>query len=125
MKDLHMALKPKDAPGLSRFEWDDPFLIESQLNEDERMMRDAARAYATARRTAAPVSVIMTDIDRFKSFNDEYGHAAGDHALCHFADILKIERRKDDILARVGARSLLANNRRRKKKEKKEEGATL
>jgi len=61
-----------------------------------------ARAYATATRTATPVSVIMTDIDRFKSFNDEYGHAAGDHALCHFADILKIDRRQDDILARVG-----------------------
>ena len=41
-----MALKPKDAPELSRFEWKDPFLMEHQLSEDERMMRDAARAYA-------------------------------------------------------------------------------
>lgn len=41
-----MPLKPKDAPDLSRFEWDDPFLLERQLTEDERMMRDAARAYA-------------------------------------------------------------------------------
>ncbi|MBL4629435.1 MAG: acyl-CoA dehydrogenase [Roseicyclus sp.] len=41
-----MPLTPKDAPDLSRFEWDDPFLLERQLTEDERMMRDAARAYA-------------------------------------------------------------------------------
>ncbi len=42
-----MALKPKDAPDLSRFDWEDAFRLEDQLSEDERMMRDAARAYAT------------------------------------------------------------------------------
>jgi glutaryl-CoA dehydrogenase len=41
------ALKPKDAPDLSRFDWEDPFRLEDQLSEDERMLRDAARAYAT------------------------------------------------------------------------------
>jgi len=41
-----MSLHSKDAPELSRFEWDDPFLLENQLSEDERMVRDAARAYA-------------------------------------------------------------------------------
>ncbi|MFZ9685877.1 MAG: acyl-CoA dehydrogenase [Gemmobacter sp.] len=40
------ALKPKDAPDLGRFGWEDPFRLEDQLTEDERMMRDAARAYA-------------------------------------------------------------------------------
>jgi glutaryl-CoA dehydrogenase len=42
-----MALKPKDAPDLNRFDWEDAFRMEEQLTEDERMMRDAARAYAT------------------------------------------------------------------------------
>ncbi len=41
-----MALKPKDAPGLGQFTWDDPLRLEDQLTEDERMLRDAARAYA-------------------------------------------------------------------------------
>ncbi len=41
-----MALKPKDAPDLSRFDWEDPFRLNDQLSEDERMMRDSARAYA-------------------------------------------------------------------------------
>ncbi len=41
-----MALKPKDAPDLSRFDWEDAFRLNEQLTEDERMLRDAARAYA-------------------------------------------------------------------------------
>jgi glutaryl-CoA dehydrogenase len=41
-----MALKPKDAPDLGRFIWEDPFRLEDQLTEEERMLRDAARAYA-------------------------------------------------------------------------------
>ena len=41
-----MALKPKDAPDLSRFDWEDPFRLDQQLTEEERMLRDAARAYA-------------------------------------------------------------------------------
>ncbi|EGD57508.1 glutaryl-CoA dehydrogenase [Novosphingobium nitrogenifigens DSM 19370] len=40
------TLRAKDAPDLARFEWDDPFRLESQLSEEERMLRDAARAYA-------------------------------------------------------------------------------
>ncbi len=41
-----MALKPKDAPDLARFDWEDPFRLNSQLTEEERMLRDAARSYA-------------------------------------------------------------------------------
>ncbi len=39
-------LSPQSQPGLSSFSWDDPFLLESQLAEDERMVRDSASAYA-------------------------------------------------------------------------------
>ncbi|WP_294225677.1 acyl-CoA dehydrogenase [uncultured Shimia sp.] len=38
-------LAPQSKPELGSFNWEDPFLIESQLEEDERMIRDAARAY--------------------------------------------------------------------------------
>ena len=44
-----MALKPKDAPDLGRFDWEDPFRLNDQLTEDERAIRDAARAYAQDR----------------------------------------------------------------------------
>lgn len=59
-------------------------------------------AYATARRTGRPVSVIMADIDHFKVVNDEFGHAAGDAALVHFARLLCETRRGDDFAARMG-----------------------
>jgi glutaryl-CoA dehydrogenase len=39
-------IKPKDAPDLGRFDWEDPFRMSDQLGEEERMMRDSARAYA-------------------------------------------------------------------------------
>ena len=39
-------LKAKDAPDLGRFDWEDALRLDAQLTEDERMMRDAARAYA-------------------------------------------------------------------------------
>ena len=41
-----MSLKAKDAPDLNLFNWEDPFALETQLSEEERMMRDAAKAYA-------------------------------------------------------------------------------
>ena len=40
-------LKAKDAPDLGRFDWEDPFRLNDQLTEEERLLRDAARAYAT------------------------------------------------------------------------------
>jgi len=40
------SLSPKDAPELSAFSWADAFLLEDQLSGEERMIRDAARAYA-------------------------------------------------------------------------------
>jgi glutaryl-CoA dehydrogenase len=39
-------LKAKDAPDLGRFDWEDPFRLADQLDEDERMMWDSARSFA-------------------------------------------------------------------------------
>ena len=43
-----MSVRPqaKDKPSQASFQWDDPFLLDEQLTEDERMVRDTARAYA-------------------------------------------------------------------------------
>jgi diguanylate cyclase (GGDEF)-like protein len=60
------------------------------------------RAFSTAKRAALPLSVIMTDIDRFKNINDKFGHAAGDAALVHFARMVSEYRRSEDVVARVG-----------------------
>ena len=60
------------------------------------------RAFSAARRASLPLSVIMTDIDRFKYINDKFGHAAGDTALAHFARLVSDTRRQEDVIARVG-----------------------
>src|SRR5271169_1965785 len=43
-----MSVRPqtKDKPAPVNFQWDDPFMLEDQLTEDERAIRDTARAYA-------------------------------------------------------------------------------
>lgn len=48
------------------------------------------------------VSLIIFDIDNFKSYNDTYGHPSGDKIIQHFASILKENIRKVDILSRYG-----------------------
>ena len=44
--NLTTPIKAKDAPDMARFDWEDAFLLEDQLTEDERMLRDAARQFA-------------------------------------------------------------------------------
>ncbi|MBN8970243.1 MAG: acyl-CoA dehydrogenase [Rhizobiales bacterium] len=43
---MSMRLQSKDKPVQASFRWDDPFLLDDQLTEDERMIRDTAHAYA-------------------------------------------------------------------------------
>ena len=47
-------------------------------------------------------SAIMLDIDHFKSYNDSFGHPAGDEVLCHVGSILRREARAGDLVARYG-----------------------
>ncbi|MBB3111579.1 diguanylate cyclase (GGDEF)-like protein [Paenibacillus phyllosphaerae] len=47
-------------------------------------------------------TLILLDIDKFKAFNDNYGHVEGDRLLCHIANILKENVRATDIVARYG-----------------------
>lgn len=49
-----------------------------------------------------PTSVVMFDIDHFKSINDQYGHAGGDAALQHVAKLLEDSLRRSDICCRFG-----------------------
>lgn len=49
-----------------------------------------------------PVSLIMIDVDAFKSFNDKFGHIAGDRALSAVANSLQSQFRPRDLLVRFG-----------------------
>ena len=56
-----------------------------------------------AARDNSCISLIMLDIDKFKEFNDHYGHYAGDFCLIQIAEILsQTLKRKIDLLARYG-----------------------
>ena len=55
-----------------------------------------------AREDGSPVCCVMTDIDKFKHFNDTYGHAVGDQVLVQVARVLKAALRPSDILCRYG-----------------------
>ncbi len=61
-----------------------------------------ADAVARARRSAAPLCVMITDVDHFKSVNDTWGHATGDEVLKGVATSLQDQARATDIVARLG-----------------------
>lgn len=65
---------------------------------DEVAGRDAARA----QRTGEALAIVALDIDRFKSVNDEHGHAAGDMVLQVLAEILTACVRESDLVCRTG-----------------------
>ncbi len=65
---------------------------------DERMEEEMSRAD----RYGHPLSIAFIDLDRFKGFNDSYGHSAGDAALRTIATVLKNSVRRSDLVARYG-----------------------
>lgn len=59
-------------------------------------------AFATARRAGAALSLIVLDLDRFSSVNNEHGHAVGDGVLRRVALAMTASVRNGDIVARYG-----------------------
>jgi len=70
---------------------------------DETLDRELARAL----REGYPVSIVMCDIDFFKTLNDTYGHQAGDEVIRSVARFLREQARASDILCRYGGEEFL------------------
>ena len=61
-----------------------------------------------ARRSGAELSVILLDVDYFKSYNDNYGHPAGDMVLQKLADIMqRASTRAGEVVARYGGEEFI------------------
>ncbi|MEM1313338.1 MAG: diguanylate cyclase [Pseudomonadota bacterium] len=67
-----------------------------------------SRLAAEAREADEPLSLLMIDLDRFKTINDVYGHAAGDAVLREFASRLREALRGADLAARLGGEEFCA-----------------
>lgn len=76
------------------------------LNRRESMNR-LSELWACYQRYEQTFSCIMLDIDHFKSFNDNHGHAAGDHVLRETAKLLMDNVRKTDKVCRIGGEEFL------------------
>ena len=53
-------------------------------------------------------AVLLIDLDHFKSVNDDFGHAAGDHVLQEVSRVLLSETRSTDLVARAGGDEFIA-----------------
>ncbi|MEM7053945.1 MAG: GGDEF domain-containing protein, partial [Pseudomonadota bacterium] len=60
------------------------------------------RELTRAKRSDQPLSLILMDVDHFKSINDEFGHAVGDQVLVKISESLQNRIREVDIAARWG-----------------------
>lgn len=63
--------------------------------------------WATTQRCKRPMSVLMLDLDHFKSVNDTFGHDVGDQVLSHAAKLMKETSRTNDIVCRLGGEEFL------------------
>ncbi len=95
-------------------------LADELRKRDERLRDLAAKDYVTglanrrqflelldtymamSARRSEPISLVVLDLDYFRSYNEEYGHAAGDEVLRETAGVLKRVVRRNDVAARHG-----------------------
>lgn len=84
---------------LSHLVWTDG--LTGTLNRT-RFVDLANREFGRSVRHQRPLAVLVADVDHFKQINDQYGHAAGDHALIELAKRWQANLRDHDLIGRLG-----------------------
>jgi len=74
----------------------------TQISNKRKFEDEAVREVARARRYGRPLSLLLFDVDRFKSINDERGHLCGDFVLKEIVRLVSDFFRKEQVFARVG-----------------------
>jgi two-component system cell cycle response regulator len=74
----------------------------TQIHNRRYLSEFLERESVRSQRHARPLSVLLFDIDRFKAFNDTYGHLCGDFVLRELAHRIRETVRKEDLFARYG-----------------------
>jgi len=71
------------------------------------MDREVGEAVERHKRYGTDASLLLVDIDHFKTINDEAGHGAGDRVLAEIAALMKRSLRKLDVVFRIGGEEFL------------------
>lgn len=74
----------------------------------QRFEQMASGLLARHQRRGQSCALLFMDLDHFKRVNDQHGHAAGDLVLATFADLLRKELRRSDVIARFGGEEFCA-----------------
>ncbi|WP_236841408.1 GGDEF domain-containing protein [Bordetella holmesii] len=73
---------------------------------NRRGLTDSLAAHFRSRH-AAPVQLLMMDIDHFKQINDTYGHLVGDSVLSHIGEVLTATAPKTNLICRMGGEEFI------------------
>jgi len=79
----------------------------TQISNRHHFMDYYQKMHAYAYRRGLPLSLVMADLDHFKSINDRYGHPVGDQVLITFARLLQDNSREEDLAARYGGEEFI------------------
>lgn len=67
-----------------------------------RVLDEAAKSAISSAVSSEGTSLILLDVDEFKSINDRYGHPGGDEVLVQLAELLVQSARRGDVVSRLG-----------------------
>ncbi len=80
---------------------------QTYLSNRKHIISELQSEVLRSERYLSPLTISMLDIDHFKKVNDQYGHAVGDQALVHLADMLTESMRGTDKIGRFGGEEFL------------------